>query len=390
MPTLPLVTSILKLAPLGFGSLFMASWLDGDEDAKSEPEDEGEFGMEDDFGANEFEDDFGGLEDTAVEEDSILELEDRIEDLENEIADVSSTANTVRSENEQLTKRMGEVQENVRKLLEIYEMVTRGVNPFVDDMDGERGAGYKSDGFGLFEESGEIGEVEEVKEDQFEGSKEEDFFDDDQLTREDENAPDDVIGDVLEDFKVDQRDVAEEQTEGGTSFEELKEEYESGEWGDAEVTGEASELEDSVVEQETGSTMSEESEEKESSIEGFQFGTTASAISKEQSLKSPPSGYLVDVVVLEWMDYMLTEFDARNTVRSINYYQRIGWIGEDMRDYLIEVVMGLSDSQYLYRDEFGTTELTISDHMKSLEYIEELSSGSLDKKIAKRLDTLPR
>lgn len=390
MPTLPLVTSAIKLAPLGLVSLFMASWLDGDEDAKSEPEDEGEFGMEDDFGANEFEEDFGGFEDTAVEEDSILELEERIDDLENKIADVSSTANTVRSENEQLTKKMGEVQENVRKLLEIYEMVTRGVNPFVDDMNGSNRSGSKSDGFGLFEESGEIGNDDKVQEEQFDASEEEGVFENEQLAREDENVPDNVIEDVMEDFEVDQREVAEDETEGGTSFEELKEEYESAEWGDAEGTREASELEDSVKEQETGSTTSEESDETESSKEGFQFDKTASTINEGTSLESPPSGYLVDVVVLEWMDYMLTEFDARNTVRSINYYQRIGWIGDDMRDYLIEVVMGLSDSQYLYRDEFGTTELTISDHMKSLEYIEELSSGSLDKKIAKRLDTLPR
>ena len=61
-----------------------------------------------------------------------------------------------------------------------------------------------------------------------------------------------------------------------------------------------------------------------------------------------------------------------------------------MREYLLEVLMGLTDSEYLYRDEFGTTELTMSDHMRSLEYIEELSAGNLDRKIADRLDTLSR
>jgi archaellum component FlaD/FlaE len=124
-------------------------------------------------------------------------------------------------------------------------------------------------------------------------------------------------------------------------------------------------------------------------VGGFQFGTAPAAKGGDEPyLEAPPNGYLADVVVLEWMNHLLAEFDARNTVRSINYYQRIGWIGQDMRDYLIQVLMGLTDSDYLYRDEFGTTELTMSDHMTSLEYIEELSSGNLDRKIADRLETL--
>ena len=96
------------------------------------------------------------------------------------------------------------------------------------------------------------------------------------------------------------------------------------------------------------------------------------------------------MVILEWLSFLLKEFDSRNTVRAINYYERIGWIGSDMREHLITVLMGLTDSEYLYRDEFGATDLHMSDHMKSLEYIEELSEGNINRKVADRLDLLGR
>ncbi|TYO75616.1 flagella protein [Halobacterium salinarum DSM 3754] len=107
-------------------------------------------------------------------------------------------------------------------------------------------------------------------------------------------------------------------------------------------------------------------------------------------LAEPPTGYLADVVCLEWLEYLLTEFGPKNTVRTINYYERIGWIGEPVRDQLFDFLEGLTDSDYLYREEFGSTELTMDDHLESLEYIEELASEDIERVIVDRCEDLHR
>ncbi|MFB6112537.1 MAG: FlaD/FlaE family flagellar protein [Halodesulfurarchaeum sp.] len=502
--------SLLGFLPLGVIGLGMASWLDG--------EDEGESGGEEDFGMDDFEeddfggmgdidDDLGGMDDMGGGDVSTTELESRIEDLEAEIADVSSTANTVRSENEQISEKVDEVEENVRKLLEIYEMVTRGVNPFVDEVSGGMGMGTQEGGFGLFDETGEdSGSSEDELDDDLANAEAEDFFDDDAFDEIDDEPM------VESDFEMDegeseQRSVAAESEDsdtdsgGGTSFEELKQEYESGEadWADEDIEGEGRGIEeqedvgfdeaeegaelgtesgtttaddstlsdpgdlfqvddlaaehaedetvgesgatdesamqesvsvrDAIAETEestdavsepdeetppssgeeasleSGKARSQETTDRESvsesgpdtagagedeteTIGGFQFGTTTTGGRETPYLASPPNGYLADVVVLEWLSFLLDEFDSRNAVRAINYYKRIGWIGEDVRDHLITALMGVTDSEYLYRDEFGTTELSMSDHKRSLEYIEELSAGNLDRRVADRLDLM--
>ena len=96
------------------------------------------------------------------------------------------------------------------------------------------------------------------------------------------------------------------------------------------------------------------------------------------------------MVCLEWLDHLLTEFGPKNTVRTINYYERIGWIGGPVRDQLFDFLEGLTDSDYLYREEFGSTELTMDDHLKSLDYIEELASEDIERVIVDRCEDLHR
>ena len=473
-----------------------ASWLGGGEETETEDiqDEDDEFEMDDDFGMDDFDDDFGGMGD--VEEGTgganTTEMENRIEDLESEIANVSSTANTVRSENEQISEKVDDVEENVRKLLEIYEMVTRGVNPFVDDVSAEAGLGGDGGSFGLFdEEEGPTNEAEEDLDSDLADAEAEDFFDDDafddfddEFSEEDEFAEGDEFGDddldgfeetgngeELDDFDEMDDPALEEDTDtmddddgggGGTSFEELKEEYESGEadWADQDLEeGEPEETEaeasdESIDEGETdtaddsadlfieddltgdemvesdvdGGSMddpsamdsqedsvapsSSETTPTDSAIEsgqqdpvsepaaeaahtdsareetGFQFGAAAvSADGEGPYLERPPDGYLSDVVMLEWLDFLVDAYDARNAVRAINYYERIGWIGEPMRDHCVEMVMGITDADYVYRDEFGTTDISMADHRRSLGYVEELAGGRLERTFADSLDS---
>ncbi|MDR5656873.1 FlaD/FlaE family flagellar protein [Halodesulfurarchaeum sp. HSR-GB] len=486
----PILPEFLSLGLVGVG---LVSWLgdDGADDVETEgeagefAEDDSDFGMDEEFDVDGFDDDFGGMD--GMDEGngaSSSELENRIEDLESEIANVSSTANTVRSENEQISEQVDDVEENVRKLLEIYEMVTRGVNPFVDDVSPDAGMGGSGD-FGLFggdeEESGAAEEEEDLESD-IADAEAEDFFEDDAFDDFEEESSDATAetddGDGFDDFEAGAFDeeLGGEETEfddfddledgedeamtddetddsgGGTSFEELKAEYESGEadWAEetaleteepteaetdttepaAETTedgteeadlfqqddlaageetvgvgaksepesttdpsGPASEavdaVDDTTAAGESVGDPQPDDEDEAAGEGGFQFGAATAADAADQPhLVDPPDGYLADVLLLEWLDYLVSEFDARNAIRAINHYERIGWIGEPMRDHCIGVLQGIADAEYPYRDESGPTDLTMEDHRRSLRYIEDLGTGHLDRAFGDRISTL--
>jgi len=483
MKYIHLVPSVVVLFQAGALALGMASWLGGEDDDDGETATDAtggddDFDMDDDF--DDFDEEFGGLD--SMDDDgggdgggaNVSELQNRIDQLETEMANVSSKANTVRSENEQISESVDDVEENVRKLLEIYEMVTRGVNPFVDDVQPGGGGGMVEGGggnsFGLFDDDGEDPDDDEELDDDIASAEAEDFFDDDAL--DDFDEPEDELGDLddgddlggMDDFDMDDdeeatADAAESDDEGsggGTSFEDLKAEYESGdaEWADSDLEEEgidaddkpdvgfdddaddpgdlfidddideaADDETDALDDTETGDDVdlfedpaagtdeppveaqsesaSEPDPEPESGPDVDQSPKPASEPTSTPSatgmiggsndtphLQEPPSGYLADVVVFEWLTGLLDEFGPRNTVRTLNYYERIGWISTEAKDHLFTVLEGLSDSDHVYRQEMGTTELTMDDHLQSLEYIEELADGDLERGIIERCENL--
>ncbi len=196
----PILPEFFSLGLVGVG---LVSWLgdDGSDEVEQEGDVGDEFDMDEDdeFGMDGFDDDFGGMDGMGGAEEggaSSTELDNRIEDLESEVANVSSTANTVRSENEQISEKVDDVEENVRKLLEIYEMVTRGVNPFVDDVNPDAGMGGGGGDFGLFaDEDGGQTETEEDLGSDIADAEAEDFFEDDafddEFEEEEEFDPED-------------------------------------------------------------------------------------------------------------------------------------------------------------------------------------------------------
>ena len=219
----------------------------------------------DDFGDFE-DDDFGEMDGGGADTD---ELQHRLDELETEVGSLSSTVNTVRNENEQISETVDDVEENVRKLLDIYEMVTRGVNPFADDIDAGGLGGPGEESFGLFDNGDDQSEEGDLDEDianaDAEGFFDEDLVEDDELEAdadvgdvlgtgednggddggfeedfEDDFDMDDDFGDAEDDFDMDEDGDGDADSggEGGKSFAELKDEYEAGdaEWaeGDAE------------------------------------------------------------------------------------------------------------------------------------------------------------
>lgn len=387
---------LFALPWIGLLGMGLADWIKGEDDS-DDGDNEAEEGLTDggdalfaeqdqeldDFddiddlgdgdGAEGFDDGFGG------DDSGGPSVEPRLEELENEVENISTTVNAVRSENESMIDSITEVEENVRKLLDIYEMVTQGVNPFVDDV--EEGE-FDADSFGLFDASdgdtGDESDGEDLDEELAAGD-DDGFFDDDFLGEvggvTDEADTDDEAGSV--------EDATQEGPEGGDSqdggagktFEELKSEYESDstEWPEEEpvrAPGEAST---------GGGATSAGSDDRATSALPTQHQRDASAGHREVKpyLPSLPGGYVTEFVVLEWLGYLLDHADAAGALRAINYYETIGWIGSAAAEELRAVLEGF---QQRNGDQpvRGGPQLTIDHHVRSLEYIGQLAGDEIE------------
>ena len=81
------------------------------------------------------------------------ELDNRLDDLEGDVEALSTAVKAVHSENEQISETVQDVEENTGRLLNLYEMATRGVNPFAGGP--ESASGSASGNSGTVEEETE-------------------------------------------------------------------------------------------------------------------------------------------------------------------------------------------------------------------------------------------
>ena len=376
-------------------------------------------GMDDDVG-----DDFGGMDDgmddwaDGGDEEFAMggggggggatqELENRIGELENEVAEISSTVGTVRSENEQISSKVDDTEENVRKLLEIYEMVTRGVNPFVDDVQGggmggdAAFGGDESGSFGLFDDDEADSKDEEDLDSDVADAEAESFFDDDfddEAEFEEDEADDEPVDDLGFDSPDEGMDGmgdddGDEETDdvgggqaGGSTFQDLKEEYES---GDADWAGEdsAESAPDAAVEPDPATTVDEadagefEFEEPAETEPATNVTSNVSGLDSKPYLARVPSGYVADLVVMEWLEFLVTEFGPEDAVRTITYYGDIGWISESVEEELLAFVSGFADVETVDPEETGPATLEIDDHIQSLTFLSQLTGDAVQRKI---------
>ena len=364
----------------------------------------------------------GGDEDMAFDDmdnggsATSAEMDNRIDELENEVASLSSTVNTVKSENEQISESVEEVEENIRKLLEVYEMVTRGVNPFVDENEmgdafggGAGGAGDGDGSMGLFggdEQAGENDIDESVAD-----ADADDFFDedlddgsdeDDDFADFDDDFEEGNDGDGFDDFEegdgVDDADDGD--GEGGKSFEELKAEYESGDadWDDGDGGGTAED--DEAIDGEISSGIGEEESDPTDELEGdvgtdgiqddtgtetaidAGDGTTSDAgggapvSGGKPYLETLPSGYVSDIVVMDWLEFLVEEAGVDGAARTIAYYKAIGWLDEPAADTLQTFLNGFGGT--VEDDPEPRSELTVSHHNTSLRFINRIVNPDME------------
>ncbi len=411
----------------------------------------GDGGFDEFDGMDEWDDGFddgGGGSDTD-------ELEKRLDDLEAEVATLSSTVSTVRSENEEISAAVDDIEEDVRNLLDIYEMVTRGINPFVDESSGFNGGGAADSSFGLFDDEG--GDEAEAELDDDVASADADGFFDEELL--DEDGLDDEGLDDFDDLEEaddgnepndepddgDPADAASEtesaaedddMNDDGKSFSELKEEYDAGEadWADDagdETAPEGGAFEDGTepfdddLDDELGNDAFDDGlgDGPDDAVgaggEGFEddpVGAAAAPTGNDHEEPDPapmagepgptpggdpaeangdgfeyvgrddlagrrgkpyltelPGDYVGDLLVMEWLEFLVAESDVTDAVRAVNYYERIEWIGPDAAARLRDFLSGFGTIDRNLVDRPGTDRLVREHHTRSLRYITQLN-----------------
>lgn len=396
-----------------------------DEDEETFDDNE-EFDEDESFGDNEgFDEDegFGDELDDSLDDDleddegsgKIAEIESRVKDVENEVGQVSSKLNTIRSENEEVGNKISEMEENIRKLLGIYEMVTEGINPFATE------TGYGGgEGLGIFS-TGKESEQEDVPkevsskdaEDFFEdvSSKDaEDFFEGDD-DNEDEEPAMEVETESIEggeDFNAgggaeNSESSAEESPED--MFKKLKEEQEQGDQKTEETQTEESqqldqgetgaesqipdfdqgesEAEPQVPDFETTVHSSETSENVQEALHETRGHSGQVPKSSSPYLVDIPKDLISDVIALKWMDYLVNNFGIKRMADVLDFYVDIGWISKNVKDLLINYSRG-----YVLREGHIVEEPenpTLRDHFKSLIFISKLGGHEMNLEEIERL-----
>ncbi|QLG49265.1 FlaD/FlaE family flagellar protein [Natrinema halophilum] len=269
------------------------------------------------------------------DEEDIDDLYYRIEELEDELESKSSKLGSVRDSQEQVAEQVEEMNDTVRQLLGVYDMLTDDVNPFT-------GEGEERNGFGVF------GEDESTND----GPRESGIGPEsggDPSNREETVSFDDLKG-VIEDATA-QSDNAEADGGKTITFDE--------EDGDTSRADDDTRVEvqatDSVDEPDADDDPGEESDGGDSDV----------------TLETLPDTYATDIIVLEWLTELVRTAGPAATLRAISYYAEIGWIDGEVREHLEAMLSG--PDLDIHVDPGSTPdELTAEDHADSYTYIMKL------------------
>jgi len=231
---------------------------------------------------------------------------------------------------------------------------------------------------------------------------------------------------------LDGSDVGGDDDAGGKSFAELKDEYESGEadWAEEEDTGEEAtdgepaesdadageellndeaiegdfddagedfegdlgddDLFDEVIEEsddtadavpeapaETAATDAPEPEPSTGATTADAAAASRGAAETEADaaddgkpyIGTLPDGFAAELIVVEWLEFLVSEAGVRETARAIDYYEDIDWIDEGVAEDLQSYLRGFEGG--------GDGTLTIDHHTQSLEFIGQLNGDAV-------------
>jgi Putative archaeal flagellar protein D/E len=104
-------------------------------------------------------------------------------------------------------------------------------------------------------------------------------------------------------------------------------------------------------------------------------------------LSTLPNDYLGDLVVMEWLEFLVKRSTVTDAARAINYYERIDWVDPAVADHLRSFLSGFGNIDRNKIDRPGTDHLTREHHIHSLKYIMKLNGATATSVILDRWDT---
>lgn len=102
--------------------------------------------------------------------------------------------------------------------------------------------------------------------------------------------------------------------------------------------------------------------------------SAAGALPEKPYLERLPDRYGAEVVVFEWLDFLINKAGFENTGNALEYYEEVGWMTETVREDLREYMRGFSEVESFDPDRPGPADLDVDDHVLSLVYIARLAS----------------
>jgi archaellum component FlaD/FlaE len=267
-------------------------------------------------------------------------MENRVEDVENTVDDVKTSVRKMEEKQDEVSESIDEIDERMRKLVGIYDEVISESNPFSEGNleDGDE----NKDGFGVV--PGETDQLEEPDEDAEEAHEHEEAV----------TSYDDLTEEVPGDEGV-VEEVIEDPHEGTEEFDEVP--RNGGQNGDEPAPA-------------NGFDDGNGSAHEAGSTEDVGEHPLPSGDDDKPFLDGFEPSYAADIIMMEWMSVMTVRSDPAGAMKALDYYESIGWISSDVRNYLETVVGGPGVDSHVNPGDVESP--GIRDHEMSHGYIKQL------------------
>lgn len=303
------------------------------------------------------EDEADGAGLTGVKE--LSELMGRLEEIEDKMGRIDSALTTDRNENTKVRDRLNQMEQDIRKLLSVYEVVSSKFNPFIDVS--EKGPTIQPQPPVIPEPA------------QF--------------------APIELDGDVPE-FRPYQEGEVEPPTFNGKG---PKASRDTAPWEPGTSTA-AVETVIAGPRREPPTML-----DKTSKDEKYERQVRASARSKHNKkplLAYIPHDYLTLVLVMRWIEFLFERVTRERMSLVLDYYVDVGWISEDVKSEIMSYARGeMQDvTKYMGQEEVREDvfrdlppptaapykkvedwRLSADDHLKSLLFVQKIAGLEVDK-----------
>ncbi|MDJ1432165.1 FlaD/FlaE family flagellar protein [Halostagnicola sp. A-GB9-2] len=294
------------------------------------------------------------------DDDSEMEITYQLDEIEKEVESLENKVETVRGENEQISDSITTVEKNVDKLVDLYEIVTEGVNPFAADQ--EIGNAFDTEEGGMFggDDDDLGGEIDEEIVD----AEANDFLDD-EIEDEDE---DDGFGDEFdEDGSLEDDEFTDDGLEDDAFSDTLGD--------DEDASGDDSELDDEIETSALEDDVSEETQpdpSAQSAVNGIDIGENGQ-VGDPPYLAVQPSRSDAELVTIEWLTFLVETVGVPGAAQTIAYYESVGWISPPVETYLQSMLNGFGDDSQpateIASDPEPKSVLETDEHKQSLQYI---------------------